>query len=137
MGFSSKKITLLSVPLVIFSLVAYYVVYLFSYQLTITKKVGGVELHTLQLGEYFSPVEELRISDEQNNSVVLFKANTEHPVMHTVTITTGVNEFNDMYLENYDIIYANEKPYIFLKGKSYKVLVKWSSSTERDSFTIK
>lgn len=137
MKLSTKRIVLLALSLLMISSLIYYGVTFFNYELTITRKANGVELHTLQLGEYFSPVQELHILDEQRNIVVLFMAKSENSAMHTVTINAGVNRFNDMYLENYDISYPSKKAYTFLKEERYEAVVKWPRSVVRDSFVIR
>ncbi len=67
---------------------------LYSYELNITKDFGLIKLHGLQLGEYFSPVQELRIIDSQSDSVVLFKVKAENSATHTVTVRAGENGFD-------------------------------------------
>jgi len=108
--------------------IAYYIINLFSYKLSVTEKIGGIELHTLSLGEYFTPVEELRISDNMGNDIVKFIAKSEKSAMHTVTVDEGVNSFKDMYLEGYDISYSRQIPYQFVGGHKYTAKVKWPYS---------
>lgn len=58
--------------------------------------------------------------------------------MRAVTITKGINNFNNMYpADSYNIIYPESEAYAFKAGVTYIVKVKWNILYSTDEFTIK
>lgn len=110
----------------------------FKSYLIVDDSTEVVSIKTLVLGEYYSPVKEMIITDKKESKTVLkIKAKTEKSRMHTITITKGVNDFNNMYLDTYEIIYPESQAYAFKVGITYIVKVKWNILYSTDEFTIK
>lgn len=109
---------------------------LFGYELTVTQISNGVELHTLQLGEYYTPVKELSIYEESGNEVVRFVAENKKSMMHTVAVESGQNVFGDHFLNSYSIIYSNGSSYSFQPGKIYNVKVLWQNQKGDAKFVL-
>lgn len=135
MKLTAKHTILFGFPaLLVVGLVAYYGINLFSYKLTVTNGESAIKLHTLQLGEYVTPVRELRILDSAGADVVTLTANAEESAMHTVTVSEGINSFEDEYLDGYRISYADGNPYEFLKAHRYKAVAQWRGKERGISF---
>lgn len=81
----------------------------------------GVAIQTLWLGEYYTPVTQLVIRDvETGEDVVRLDARSDRAMMHTVSVHTGVNDFQDVYLEDYVVTYPAGRPYPFRAGVPYR-----------------
>lgn len=98
--------------------------FLFRPELTVTTKDEVVQIHTLTLGEYYTPILALQIEEPGEGLVVEFTANSEKSMMHTVSITSGKNEFSDMYLNGYII---KGRQYEFKNDTVYQVTATWNS----------
>jgi hypothetical protein len=127
---------ILSSICIILSLPSIWLINLFSYKFTVTTSINNIELHALSLGEYHTPVRQLRIIDGDGNEVVKLIAKSENAMMHTATIKEGLNLFNDIYLEDYNVLYPKNMPYSFLKGHKYMAIISWPIRNKRVYFTI-
>ena len=117
--------------------IAFYISNAYEYTLAAHVDRDGIKIKTLSLGEYYSSVKTLEIYEAlSKKEVVAFVAKSEKSRMHTVTVRSGRNEFNDMYLDGYDISYPSEDEYIFKSEIPYRVVVKWQSSTKETEFVI-
>ena len=107
---------------------------MFTPHFSITENENGIALHSLRLGEYYTPVQELTIVDERGSVVARFVAKTEQSMMHTVTVAIGRNEFKDLYLDGYSI---EGIEYEFLVDVVYKAHVRWPSREAELRFSLK
>lgn len=130
-----RKIILISICIIVF-LPTIWLINIFSYKLTVISTINKIELQALSLGEYYTPVRRLRIFDESGNEVVKLMPKSEKAKMHTVTIKEGINLFNDMYLEDYNILYPKDTPYSFSKGHKYMAIISWPIRNKSVNFTI-
>lgn len=117
--------------------IAFYISNAYEYTLEVHVDRDGIKINTIALGGYYSSVKTLEIYETlSKRKVVAFVAKSEKSRMHTVTVRSGKNEFNDMYLDGYDINYPSEDEYIFKSGVPYRVVVKWQSSSKEAEFVI-
>ncbi len=126
------------VVLVIVAPAIYYWNHLFEYELVLNEGGDGeVKIQTVTLGEYYTPVSVLTISEaKENRKVVELIAKSKKSRMHTLTLKYGINEFSDTYLEGYHISYNGNGPYAFQKGVSYRVSVNWSNHEGELTFVL-
>lgn len=117
---------------------AWYFINLFEYSLRASVKAdGALQIQTLFLGEYYTPVTLLEIQESNTgNRVVTLLAKSENSRMHTVTIRKGVNLFNDVYLDGYVVNYMSGNQYSFIAGKRYTARVEWGVFTKEVSFVL-
>lgn len=54
-----------------------------------------------------------------------------------VTINSGINDFQGLYLDQYNVIYPEYFPYNFKTNMSYIVKAKWRFLYATDEFIIK
>ncbi len=128
------KYVLVIITVVILSMIFMF----FKSELIVDDSSSQVKIKTLFMGEYFSPVKELSISEKINKKVILkLIAKTNKSRMHTVTIDKGVNNFHGLYLDLYNQVYPDFSPYHFKKNITYIVNVKWSFLYATDEFIIK
>ncbi|MCJ8314220.1 MAG: hypothetical protein HRU38_18885 [Saccharospirillaceae bacterium] len=109
---------------------------LFNYELTVSNSDDGVIIQVLSLGEYHSPVLELEISDSNNIVVVKLKTKSNNSVLHTVLINEGVTKFDDIYLDQYEVVYPQSQIYKFIKHEQYNISVKWKFNNAQSTFIL-
>lgn len=101
------------------------------------KDDAAVQIQTLFLGEYYTPVTSLEIQESNTGNVILaLVAKSEESRMHTVTLRKGENQFNDVYLDGYVVNYRGGSPYSFVSGKKYTVKVEWGLFTKEVDFVL-
>lgn len=123
--------------MVVLLIIAFYISNTYEYKLEVDVNKDGVKIKTLALGGYYSSVNTLEIYEKlSKRKVVEFLTKSEKSRMHTVTVRSGKNEFNDMYLDGYDINYPSDNEYIFKSGVPYRVVVKWQTSSKETEFVI-
>lgn len=135
---NSKRAVLSIAAISIFLLAAWFYFRYSDYSVSVTiKDDGSVILHSLFLGEYYTPVTLFEVYESNtNNSVVKLKANTENSRIHSVTIREGVNQFRDMYLDGYIVEYKNNSPYYFKARKEYTAKFWYGDVTKEVIFVI-
>src|SRR5258708_4406274 len=106
---------------------------LLSDKLIISPSTQGVKIKTVWLGEYYSPVSRLVISEADSGlEVVKMAAKSGESRMHTISLHTGTNQFQDNYLDGYSISFPQGTQYVFKADCSYKVVAMWKYlSSER------
>jgi len=123
--------------MVVLLIIAFYISNTYEYKLEVDVNKDGVKIKTLALGGYYSSVNTLEIYEKlSKRKVVEFLTKSEKSRMHTVTVRSGKNEFNDMYLDGYDNNYPSDNEYIFKSGVPYRVVVKWQTSSKETEFVI-
>jgi len=123
--------------MVVLLIIAFYISNTYEYKLEVDVNKDGVKIKTLALGGYYSSVNTLEIYEKlSKRKVVEFLTKSEKSRMHTVTVRSGKNEFNDMYLDGYDINFPSDNEYIFKSGVPYRVVVKWQTSSKETEFVI-
>lgn len=129
----------ISVAAIFIAVVAvWYMLNVFEYSLRATiKGDGSIQIQTLSLGEYYTPVTRFEIYESDTAMKVLtLVAKTENSRMHTVTLRNGINLFNDVYLDGYMVKYKDNKTYIFQSDVRYIVKVKWGMYAKEVSFVL-
>src|SRR5260370_23937700 len=98
---------------------------LLSDKLIISTATQGVKIKRVWLGEYYSAVSKLVISEADSGlEVVKMLAKSGESRMHTISVHKGTNQFQDMYLDGYSISYPQGTPYVFKADCSYKVVAR-------------
>lgn len=134
----AKRSALSLTALTLTAVAVYYVLNIFEYSLLATVRDDGtVQIQTLSLGEYYTPVTSFEIYEfNTGNKVVTLVAKSENSRMHTVTLRTGVTHFNDVYLDDYVVNYVDGNHYSFIAGVSYTAKVRWGLFTKEVSFAL-
>ncbi len=104
--------------------VSWYFYKTFEYTLSATvKEDGTIIIQTLSLGEYYTPVTNLEISEsETGNKLISFVAKSGNSGMHTITLRKGVNQLKDLYLDGFIIKISGKTTHAFQPGIKYTVM---------------